>query len=143
GADLKVYPLLPVNEDGTPASGGGETELAEARRLAVVSNDYPAQTLNYLNARSMNPAADGWRDSALFAGINPDELERRAVSEGGAALGAAAAKASALGVKASALLLDGRPFEGSQRLTSLYNARQVFRGDKARSAGLRGAGARG
>ena len=122
GADLKVYPLLPVNEDGTPASGGGETELAEARRLAVVSKDYPAQTLNYLNARSMNPAADGWRDSALFAGINPDELERRAVSQGGAALGTAAAKASALGVKASALLLDGRPFEGSQRLTSLYNA---------------------
>lgn len=121
-ADLKVTPLVTKAEDGSFASRRGENELAEAARLAVLARVWPGKLLNYLNARSLSPAADGWRDAALFAGVNPDELERRTAAEGQAALAEAYKKSSSAGVDATALLLDGKRFEGSQRLMSLYNA---------------------
>ena len=122
-ADLKVYPLVTKMEDGSFASRRGEAELAEAYRLAVLAKAWPGKLLNYLNARSLSPAADGWRDAALFAGINPDELDKRAAAaEGKAALADAHKKSSAAGAVATALFLDGKKFEGSQRLMPLYNA---------------------
>ena len=122
GADLKVYPLVSRNEDGSFAARRGEAELAEAVRLAVVFKVWPARLLNYLNARSLSPSADGWRDAALFAGINPDELEKKAASEGTAALEAAHKRSTAAGVSETSLFLAGRRYSGSQRLLPLYDA---------------------
>lgn len=121
-AELRVYPLVSRNSDGTFAARRGEPELAESVRLAVIVKAYPGKLLNYLNARSMSPAADGWRDAALFAGINPDELEKRAASDGPSALAAAYKKSSAAGATETALFLGGKRYEGSQRLMPLYNA---------------------
>lgn len=118
-ADLKVYPLVTRNADGTFTAKRGETELAESVRLAALDKFYPGKVLPYLSARSMSPSADGWRDAAVFAGINPDELERRAASDGQAALAEAYDKASRAGAP---LLLDGKPYEGSKRLLPLYEA---------------------
>ena len=121
-ADLKVYPLVEKAKDGTFSARRGEQELAESTRLAVLSKFYPGQVLAYLGARAMNPAADGWRDAAVFAGVNPDELERRASADGQAALAEANGQAVRAGVASTALLLDGKPYEGSQRLLPLYDA---------------------
>ena len=121
-ADLKVYPLVEKGKDGAFLAKRGEPELAESTRLALLLKHYPGQLLSYLSARSMNPSADGWRDAAVFAGVNPDELERRAAAEGQAALAAVSEKAARAGVTATALLLDGKPYEGSQRLMPLYEA---------------------
>ena len=121
-ADLQVYPLVEKGKDGVFSARRGEPELAESMRLAVLSKSYPRQVLAYLGARAMSPAADGWRDAAVFAGINPDELERRAAADGQAALAAVNEKAVRAGVTATALLLDGKPYEGSQRLMPLYEA---------------------
>lgn len=121
-ADLKVYPLVTKNADGSFTARRGEPELAESARLAVLDKFYPAKTLSYLSARSMSPAADGWRDAAVFAGINPDELERRAAADGQAALAEAYAKAARAGADGALLLLDGKPYEGSKRLLPLYEA---------------------
>ncbi len=119
---LRVRPLVSKNSDGTFAARRGEPELAESVRLAVISASYPGKLLTYLNARSLNPAADGWREAALFAGINPDELEKRCASDSKAALAAAYKASSAAGVVSTALLLDGKPYGGSQRLMALYDA---------------------
>lgn len=121
-AELRVYPVVTKKEDGTFAARRGDAEFAESLRLAVLARSYPARALLYLNARSLSPSSEGWRDAALFAGVNPDELERRSASEGAAALAAAMARASALGVTETALLLDGRPYKGAQRLLPLFNA---------------------
>jgi len=121
-AELRVYPLVAKNSDGTFSARRGEPELAEATRLAVVIKVYPGKILNYLNARSLSPAADGWRDAALFAGINPDELEKLAASDGAAALAEAYQKTSAAGVTETALFLGGKPYGGSQRIMPLYEA---------------------
>jgi hypothetical protein len=122
GASLKVYPLVTKNADGTFSARRGEGEYAESLRLSVVLKSYPGKLLNYLNARSLSPSADGWRDAALFAGINPDELEKRASSEGVLALAAAHKRSSEAGASETALFLAGRRYEGSQRLMPLYEA---------------------
>ena len=121
-ADLKVYPLVEKTKDGSFSAKRGEQELAESTRLALLSKYYPGQLLSYLSGRSMNPGANGWRDAAVYAGVNPDELERRAVADGQAALAAVNEKAASSGVTGTVLLLDGKPYTGSQRLMPLYEA---------------------
>jgi len=121
-AGLKVYPLVTKNADGTFSARRGETELAESFRLAVILKSYPGKLLNYLNARSLSPSADGWRDAALFAGINPDALEKLSASEGAAVLADAYKKSSGAGVTGTALFLGGKRYEGPQRLMPLYDA---------------------
>ncbi len=121
-ASLKVYPLVSKEDDGSFSSRRGEAELAEATRLAVLAAEYPAKMLNYLNARSLSPAADGWRDAALFAGINPDELEKKVKSKGTAALKAAYKMSSAAGAEGTSIFIDGKRYEGSPRLMHLYDA---------------------
>lgn len=124
-AGLKVYPLVTKNSDGTFSARRGETELAESFRLAVLLKTYPGKLLNYLNARSLSPSADGWRDAAVFAGVNPDELEKQTASEGKAALAEVYKKSSGAGVTETALFLGGKRYEGSQRLMPLYAAVNV------------------
>ncbi len=121
-SELKVYPLVSRNADGSFAARRGDPELAESMRMAVLSKDYPSKLISYLNGRSLSPSADGWRDAALFAGINPDELDKRLASEGAAALGDVYKKTSAAGRTEAVLLLDGKPYTGSQRLLPLYDA---------------------
>ncbi len=121
-SELAVYPLVTRNSDGSFAARRGEPELAESRRLAVIDRAWPGKLLTYLNARSLSPSAEGWRDAALFAGINPDELEKRADSEGQKDLAAAYEASRAAGAAETSLYLDGKRYEGSQRLLPLYDA---------------------
>jgi len=120
GTELRVYPLVTKGADGSFSARRGEPELDESMRLAVLLKSYPARQLTYLNARSLSPAADGWRDAAVFAGINPDELGKRVASGGKAALEDAYKASSAAGATGSSLFLAGKRYEGSQRLMSLF-----------------------
>ena len=119
---LRVLPLVTKGTDGKFASRRGPQELEEATRLAVLAADYPSRLLAYLNGRSLSPDSDGWRDAALYAGINPDELAKKAAAEGQADLAKAYAASSAAGAESSELLLDGKPYGGSSRLMGLYEA---------------------
>ena len=120
--ELKVYPLVKKNADGTFSADRGDIELTEATRLAVFNKYYPAKTLLYLNARSMSTSPDGWRDAALFSGVNPDEFARHVSSDAAAALAEAYAKTSAAGITETTLLLDGKPYKNAPRLMPLYSA---------------------
>ncbi|HBA61372.1 MAG TPA: hypothetical protein DCZ92_11270 [Elusimicrobia bacterium] len=122
GAELKVYPLVVKAADGTFSAKRGEIEIAEATRIAVFNKFYPGKTLLFLQARSLSTAPEGWKDAALFCGVNPDEFERHVSSDGAAALADAYAKTSRAGITETTLLLDGRRYEGSPRLMPLYNA---------------------
>ncbi|MHB0996007.1 MAG: hypothetical protein ACYC2I_06535 [Elusimicrobiales bacterium] len=121
-AELKVYPLVAKDAKGAFTARRGEAEVAEAERIALVSQKYPARLPDYLNARSMSPAADGWRDAALFAGINPDVLENLAASEGVEALENAYKAVAAAGASESSLYLGGKRYEKAPRLMPLYEA---------------------
>ncbi|OGR51419.1 MAG: hypothetical protein A2049_07495 [Elusimicrobia bacterium GWA2_62_23] len=122
GSELRVHPLVSRGKDGSYSAKRGEPELAESARMAVLAGVWPGKMLSYLNARSLAPSVDGWRDAALFAGVNPDDLEKRATADNGAVLAKAYAAAKAAGVSETVLLLDGKPYSGSPRLMALYDA---------------------
>ncbi len=122
GSTLTVTPVVTKAADGSFAASRGEQDLADFTRLAVVGRRYPAKLVDYINGYLLSPTSDGWRDAAVFAGINPDELGKFAAAEGKSALEAAYAKSSAAGAVSTALYLDGKPYDGSQRLMPLYDA---------------------
>ncbi|MCX5784367.1 MAG: hypothetical protein NTX59_01630 [Elusimicrobia bacterium] len=122
GPDMKVYPLVVKNADGKFEARKGEAELAESMRLAVLGQSYPGKLLTYLNARALSPWADGWRDAAVFCGLDPDELAKKSAAEGPGALAAAYDRSKKAGVEAASLLINGKLYSGPQRLLPLLEA---------------------
>ena len=122
GTEMKVYPLVIKNTDGKFEAKKGEAELSESMRLAVFNQSYPGKLLTYLNARSLSPWADGWRDAAIFCGIDPDELDKKTAAEGPGALAAAYERSQKAGVEAASLLINGKLYSGAQRLLPLLEA---------------------
>ncbi len=120
-AKLEVLPLVSKGEAGW-VSKRGEPELEESARIAWISAGKPEALFNYLNARSLSPWADGWRDAALFAGLDPDELGKKSSEAREKLLGGLYERASARKAESTALYIDGKPYGGGQRLLDLYAA---------------------
>jgi hypothetical protein len=120
--ELGVYPLLGKNDKGEWEAKRGAAEISEAMRIAVVAKFYGDKLSGYLNARSLSPWADGWRDAAVFSGISPEELEARTARSGGELMGKLHERAQKAGVSGTAVLINGKPYEGGPRLLALFEA---------------------
>lgn len=120
-AKLEVLPLVARGESGW-TSKRGEPELEESARIAWVSANRPESLFNYLNARSLSPWADGWRDAALFSGIDPDELGKKSAESRDSLLSGLNARAQARKAESTVLYINGKLYEGGQRLLDLYAA---------------------
>ena len=132
--ELKVYPLVVKNAGGEFEAKRGEAELAESMRLAVLAAVYPEKLLTYLNARSLSPMADGWRDAAVFSGLDPAELAKKSEVEGQAALLAAYNRSQKAGVKSAAFLINGKVYSGPLRLLPLLEAVNAVLPEHSRAA---------
>lgn len=121
-ASLKVYPIVSKDSKGNFTAKNGEQELDEARRIAVIGNFYSDRLRDYLTGRVFDMSGNGWKDAAVYAGINPDKLEEKVKSDNNKSLENAYARANVLNVDSSALFIDGKAFEGYQRLIGVYNA---------------------
>lgn len=121
GAKLEVLPLVSRGESGW-VSKRGEPELEESARIAWVSAERREDLFNYLNARSLSPWADGWRDAALFSGIDPDELGRKSAEAREKLLAGLHERSAARKAEATSLYINGGLYEGGQRLLDLYAA---------------------
>jgi len=120
-AKMEVLPLVAKGESGW-VSKRGEPELEESARIAWISAERPDALFNYLNARSLSPWADGWRDAALFSGLDPDELGKKSAESREKLLGGLYDRAAARKADATALYINGKLYEGGQRLLELYGA---------------------
>lgn len=120
--ELNVYPLLARNDKGEWESKRGAAEISESMRIATVSKFYGDKLPGYLNARSLSPWAEGWRDAAVFCGIPPEELEAKAAGSGGELMGKIYDRAKKAGVTGAAILVNGKPYEGGPRLLALFEA---------------------
>jgi len=122
GVEIGVYPLLGKNSKGEWESKRGQAEIDESMRISVMAKFYGDKLPVYLNARSLSPWADGWRDAAVFCGVSPADLEAKAAGSGGALMEANYARAQKAGVTAAAVLINGVPYEGAPRLMALFEA---------------------
>jgi len=121
GVDFGVYPLLGKNDKGEWESKRGAPEVAESMRIAAVANYYGDKLSLYLNARSLSPWAEGWRDAAVFCGISPDELETKARGAGGL-MDKIYDRAGKAGITSSGALINGEKYEGGPKLMPLFEA---------------------
>lgn len=122
GVELGIYPLLAKNDKGEWEAKRGQPEIDESMRIVAMAKFYGDKLPGYLNARSLSPWAEGWRDAAIFCGISPEELEAKAARSGPALMEAVHARAKKAGVTATALLINGAPYEGGPRLLALFEA---------------------
>lgn len=120
-ATMEVLPLVAKGESGW-VSKRGEPELEESARIAWISAERPEALFNYLNARSLSPWADGWRDAAIFSGLDPDELGKKSSEAREKLLGGLYERASSRKADSTSLYINGKPYEGGQRLLELYGA---------------------
>lgn len=72
---LNVYPVINKSEDGKFYSSRGEIETTEVARIEGIVTKYPLKLNDYLIARSLNMYPDGWKDSLVYAQINPVEFD--------------------------------------------------------------------
>ena len=120
--DLSVIPMLAKNDKGEWESKRGQAEIAESMRIAVVAKFYGDKLPAYLNARSLSPWADGWRDAAIFCGIQPEELEAKVSKSGGELMEKIYDRVKKAGVTGTAVLVNGQPYSGGPRLLALFEA---------------------
>jgi len=120
--EFKAYPLLAKNAGGDWEAKRGEAEVLESLRIAVLAKVYPDKLFSYLNARSLSPWADGWRDAAIFAGLAPEELEKKVSSEGSKIFAEVYEHSKKAGVTGASALINGKPYDGETRLLALYEA---------------------
>ena len=134
GLELKIWPLVEKSDDGKFEAPRGEAELAESMRLAVLAEAYPEKLLTYMNARSLSPMSDGWKEAAIFCGLDPAEFSKKYEAGGGAALSAAYARAQKAGVKETTLIMNGKIYSGPRRLLPLLEAVNALLPESRRAA---------
>jgi hypothetical protein len=118
--EMNVYPLLSKDDKGGWESKRGAAEISESMRIAVVSKFYGDKLPAYLNARSLSPWADGWRDAAVFCGLAPEELEAKVSGAGGELMGKIYDRVKKAGVTGAAILVNGKLYEGGPRILPLF-----------------------
>ncbi|MBO4555633.1 MAG: hypothetical protein J5706_02650, partial [Elusimicrobiales bacterium] len=121
-ADLKIYPLVNKDSKGAFSAKNGEQELEEAKRIAIISSEYSSRVRDYLSARVFDMSSEGWKNAAVFAGINPDTLDNKVKNSGDKALEQSYARATVLNADESSLFIDGKIYDGSPRIHSLFEA---------------------
>ncbi|MFA6433163.1 MAG: hypothetical protein WCW52_00560 [Elusimicrobiales bacterium] len=120
--ELQVYPLLSKNDKGEWESKRGQAEIDESMRIAVVSKFYGDKLSSYLNARSLSPWADGWRDAAIFSGIPVQEFETRTAKNGRELMNKVYDRVKKADVTGTVVLLNGKPYAGGAKLLAFFSA---------------------
>jgi len=121
-AELTVLPLVKKDAQGNFSARNGEQELEEARRIAVIGAAYKSRMRDYLSARVFDMSSEGWKNAAVFAGINPEELAAKVAESGSSELEKAYARGTVLNADTSSLFIDGELYDGSQRVNSVFDA---------------------
>ncbi|GAB4031389.1 MAG: hypothetical protein Fur0012_08530 [Elusimicrobiota bacterium] len=107
----ETWPLV-SQKDGKWFSQRGDAEINEAARIMAVREKYHSQLNRYLIGRSLAPWADGWKDAAVYAGINPVELSSQAESNKEQLLEKALKEAVREGANSSCVFVNGKKYEG-------------------------------
>ena len=121
-ADLKIYPLVSKDSKGAFSAKNGEQELDEARRIAIISAEYSSRIKDYLSARVFDMSSEGWKNAAVFAGINPDVLADKVSKNGEKELEKCYARATVLNADSSSLFIDGKIYDGTPRINAIFES---------------------
>ncbi|MEA3306156.1 MAG: hypothetical protein U9Q34_00020 [Elusimicrobiota bacterium] len=117
--EVNVFCILAKDKKGQWSSKRGEREIAESKRIAIIKKYHKDALSNYLNARSLSPWADGWKDSAIFSDIDIAKLEKEIKANGNISLNEHYAKMTKYGVTAASVFINGKQYKGSPKLLDM------------------------
>lgn len=112
---LTVKPVI-SQKDGKWYSARGDAGINEAARMMAIEKKYPKAINKYLMARSLALWADGWKDAAVYAGINPADLFSFLEKNKKELLDLAFKSCQAMNITSSAIYLEDKKYEGEMSL---------------------------
>ncbi len=117
--DVDVFCLIEKNDKGEWLSKRGDSEIAESKRIAVIKKYHKNSLFKYLNARSLSPWVDGWKDAAIFSDISLIKLEKEIKTNGDSALGEHFVQIKNKSVAKTSIFINGVLYEGAPKLLAL------------------------
>ncbi|MBU2529451.1 MAG: hypothetical protein KKD35_00275, partial [Elusimicrobia bacterium] len=120
-SDIKVNVVCLVKKDdkGLWSSERGDGEIVESKRIAIIKKYHQEALFNYLNARSLSPWADGWKDAAIFSGVDMVKLEEEVKENGDSALNEHYLQAQNKSVRKASIIINGAPYVGEPKLLAM------------------------
>ena len=114
-----------VNE--TPAgdfqSVHGPSEVEEDMRQLVIQKYHPQQFWKYLKSRNSDYRKPDWKPHAYWAGLSPQEIEKKIQEEGKTLLKENSQKARQMGIGISpTLFISGTLYQGNRSLPAIVRA---------------------
>ena|GEM_PF-541677 len=129
--EVKTIPII-SKENGKFSAPRGDIEVAESRRVAVLSARYPSKVWDYLWARTFNASEGAWKDAAVYAGVDPAKLEAAVSKEGDAELEKAWQYVSSRKIQGSSMLVNSAPYQGDLSLVAVLRSFNSMLGKEAR-----------
>ena len=120
--EVNVFCIMAKDDKGLWSSNRGDGEIDESKRIAVIRKYYGNALFNYLNARSLSPWKDGWKDAAIFSDINLVKLEKEIKKNGDSALNEHYSAVKKKAVTKASVFIDGVLYEGSPKLLDIMRA---------------------
>ena len=117
--ELNVYCIISKDAKGLWAAKRGGSEIAESKRIAVIGKYYKSALFDYLNARSLSSWADGWKDAAIFSGIDLVKLEKEIKKNGDSALDEHYSRINKNSVANASVFINDKPYKGSPKLLDM------------------------
>ncbi len=119
---INVFCLIAKDDKGLWSSQRGEGEISESKRIAIIKKYHQEALFNYLNARSLSPWTDGWKDAAIFSGVDIAKLEKEIKKNGDSALNEHYAAVKNKAVTNASVFINGKPYKGAPKLLDMMKA---------------------
>ncbi len=114
---IDTWPIVSI-KDGKWYSQRGDAEINEAARIMAIKQRYNSKLNTYLVGRSLAPWADGWKDAAVYAGVNPVELSMEVKKNRESLLNKALEENKKDEVNSSCAFINGKKYNGELNLVS-------------------------
>ncbi|MCX7905542.1 MAG: hypothetical protein N2446_02435 [Elusimicrobiales bacterium] len=123
--NLMIYPFIKKDSEGWKVSYG-EAELKEIARFQALIDKYPLKLNSYLRVRALNMSPDGWKDSLIYASINPIEFENYVSNNKVTLLEKAYKKIELDGISQAGVYIEGDFFESFSKITEILDKVNKF-----------------
>jgi len=128
--NLKFYPLIYKNQNGSFYSSRGEVELTEAARIETIIEKLPSKIGDYLFARTLSTSYDGWKDACIYAQINPHEIDSYLNSNRNNLLESIYKRILTKNISEFSVFINSKKYEGDISLISFIEEINSYLNDK-------------
>jgi hypothetical protein len=121
GIKLNMFPLI-IKDNGKWISSHGDVEVKEVARIEGIIKKYPQKLNDYLIARSLYMSFEGWKDSLIYAQINPLEFENYVKQNRSMLLDEAYSRLSSKNISGISIFINGAPYKGNNNMMGVISA---------------------